>query len=217
MNPKSYVNTHTQAYVERVFAETLRKEGFATPEGNGVHWYRVAGEEIIQSVIFYTEISPMGGPIFLRMGYGIHPAYVRPVYPKEVYSHDVGASDVACISVTIRESEDSVTRSFTRENMVMHPVTGTEGLYTLTDIILPKMQRVSTREECYQFHIDRNENCGPLATLEQCYNAIPLDMINLILAMEDESRYFRCHKALERWTSFYEDPNSPGEARNGQK
>lgn len=70
MIDKYNANVHARRYIEEVFAERLRSEGFVCADNNSFCWYRIVNEKIVNSIIFCSTWVNL--PLMLSMGYGIH-------------------------------------------------------------------------------------------------------------------------------------------------
>ena len=87
MSPKKQLrNLHAKAYIQEVFESILRAEGFQCPDDRLLCWYRIHNEEVVNSIIFYTQYPNL--PLMLGIGYGIFPSFQKPFYLSNVVSND---------------------------------------------------------------------------------------------------------------------------------
>lgn len=77
-NTSNIFKAHVQLYVRTVFADRLRRAGFASYRGEDLFWYRLVNNEVVHSVCFVTQST--GCPVALELGYGCHPLFIPPFY-----------------------------------------------------------------------------------------------------------------------------------------
>ena len=58
---------HTQRYIQEVMTHQLQQAGFVSRKGEGINWYRIVNEEVIQTVCFRTSKKYV--PVWLEIGY----------------------------------------------------------------------------------------------------------------------------------------------------
>lgn len=71
---------YTQRYIREVMADRLQQAGFVSRKGEGINWYRIVNEEVIQTVYFRTSKKYV--PVWLEIGYGAHPFFIPPLVHK---------------------------------------------------------------------------------------------------------------------------------------
>lgn len=71
---------YTQRYIQEVMADRLQQAGFVSRKGEGINWYRIVNEEVIQTVYFRTSKKYV--PVWLEIGYGAHPFFIPPLVHK---------------------------------------------------------------------------------------------------------------------------------------
>ena len=143
--------TYVQKYVHDIFADTLKQEGFVSPDGKDTIWYRVVNHEVVNTVCFFTRRS--GIPISLWMGYGIHPLFVEPFRTNTVYIPDYPDNyDILAEESLISKEKKHHYMYYAPGVPVEVPQYSDKGLYTLEGIVLPKMSAVKTERDCYELH-----------------------------------------------------------------
>ena len=71
---------YAQRYIQEVMADRLQQAGFVSRKGEGINWYRIVNEEVIQTVYFRTTKKYV--PVWLEIGYGAHPFFIPPLVHK---------------------------------------------------------------------------------------------------------------------------------------
>ena len=51
---KAIRDFHAKMYIDAVFADTLKQEGFINPDGKSISWYRVVNNELIHAIYFHA-------------------------------------------------------------------------------------------------------------------------------------------------------------------
>lgn len=172
------LNTHTKRYVDAVFAEKLRKEGFACPDDRHICWYRVMNDTVVNSIVFYSVWPNM--PILLFAGYGIHPLFEKPVYTTNAFFSGRPVDPDRFKEQPLMK-KDAMNRVFANDIQVMVPNDGKNGLHIFEDVILPKMENVTSVESCYQLHKNRH--------LDIKHNDLKIKFGNLSGVFVDEAIY----------------------------
>ena len=178
-------NHYTKRYIEDVFAERLRLEGFACPDDKLLCWYRVVNKEIIQSVCFFSRWSNI--PVMLEIAYGIHPLFLRPVSSNDVF-FSKPPYDERFYTVGITEGGKRQFAPYTEDISVYAPTAEGRGIWTLTDVLMPQFNSVQTFEECYRF----NQRMA-----EQRYRSFSSTVIDEAIYLDDEDAYSECRAALD--------------------
>ncbi len=187
-------------YIDTVFTKRLKEEGFVSRDSNHIHWYRVVGENIVQSVIFHT-IFPSENHIFLSVGYGIHPLFIRPYYRSSVCLNGAlsGIVPYFMAEMLMEPWEDGENPRlglgpYSREISVMCPMRGGRGVYTFDQVLLPAFEQIQTVEQAYAYHI--NLFSSPEEAPDKYYRLFSPELICEAIYLGDESKYAICQKRL---------------------
>lgn len=151
---KQIVNGHAKAYIDAVFAERLREEGFVNLEDRSLCWYRVQSKDIINTICFYSPWNNI--PLTLMMGYGIHPLFAEPYFTRSIYTSSNPPLDHGVFRSQTLIGPMPISR-YSSEIMVYAPSAGNRGLETLDEIILPEMSNVKNLYDCYDLYKKRIE------------------------------------------------------------
>ena len=197
---------YVQKYVHDIFADTLKQEGFVSPDGKDTIWYRVVNHEVVNTVCFFTIFS--GSPISLWMGDGIHPLFVEPFRTNTVYISDFSYNRDVLQERSIISKENSQHYGYYALDIPVEvPKYSDRGLYTLEGIILPKMDAVKTERDCYELHKARYlEVFGPdfAANASVC----SFDFVNEAIYFEDTELFPQLREAVIerlRWQENYDE------------
>ena len=82
---KNALFTHVQKFVQEVYAEQLREAGFRSYRNEGVHWFRLVNDEVIQAVYFVARHTTF--PVRLDIEYGCHPLFIPPILQHSPYMY----------------------------------------------------------------------------------------------------------------------------------
>ena len=77
-------NEAARRYVEEIWAERLREEGFVCPDDKLLCWYRIINKEIVHFLCFATNHSSI--PVWLDVRWGAYPLFVQPYYIQNVHN-----------------------------------------------------------------------------------------------------------------------------------
>ena len=203
--------TYVQKYVHDIFADTLKQEGFVSPDGKDTIWYRGVNHEVVNTVCFFTRWS--GIPISLWMGYGIHPLFVEPFRTNTVYIPDYPYNYEKLNALEPLSKEQMHHYVYYALDVPVHvPKYSDKGLYTLEGIILPKMNAVKTERDCYELHKARYlDNFGPDFMAK---TMISLDFVNEAIFFEDTELYPGLQNLVLKWLQQHE--NYDEELRNSK-
>lgn len=147
---KQIRNGHAKCYIQTVFADRLREEGFVCPDEKLLCWYRLTANQIVNSICFFSRWPSL--PLMLEIGYGIHPLFVKPYSSSDVYISNP-PNDERFYTVGIGCSGGKKHFApFSPDVMVYTPQTDGKGINTLEREILPNMNSITTIEQCYLFH-----------------------------------------------------------------
>ena len=150
MKSKTELNVHGTRLISLVFEETLRKEGFFCPNDKKFHWYRRNGEDLLDCISFETTDPKL--PMYsLEIRYEVIPLFLKPHYLPSIsaYEHIATIRPSTCYAFVDDEPGDSGLGMFSNEIQVMVPKKGMNGLYSLTNDVLPYFAKIKTVEECY--------------------------------------------------------------------
>ncbi|MBQ7345004.1 MAG: hypothetical protein IJW45_02950 [Oscillospiraceae bacterium] len=217
---KTVINIHARNYIHAVFEERLRQEGFRCPDDKLLCWYRSRGEDIVQSIVFYSTWSNM--PLMMDIGYSIHPAFTEPVRTSSVHFSNRPWDDPERFKNTpIFEgslSEPQGYYPFSEDAWVYAPKNGGRGIYTFDAVLLPLMEDVATIEDTYRMHKSRRlEEMQDEKTMmayrdrdemEKKYGILSATFIDMALYLDDVESYPYCkywaQKGCDRFQSLCE-------------
>lgn len=188
-----------KAYVDVVFAERLREEGFVNKDDNGLNWYRVVGEDILQAIHFFTPY-PNVWNIDLMINYGIHPLFIRPDYPDSVrYRNRSWDSQISRTRVLYEPDLENpgnyITGAiFSHEIPVICPIRSTRGLYTFDSDLLPLMNKRRTVADCYWNDVYERETYNPGET---GFRGMSESFMDEAIYLQDTEHYKYCRVWLQ--------------------
>ena len=203
-------NEATRRYVEEIWAERLREEGFVCPDEKLLCWYRVLNGEIVHFICFNTNHAII--PVWLNVVWGAYPLFVQPYYIRNV--HDSAQSYDYFMSGWTPIHEEGVTTRYFRDDIPAYvPAGGTCGLWLLDARILPWLSRCQTETSCYQTHMSNLLSHTAAIENGRYVGNISPNLVAYTLYMEDVSLYPNwLEKATEEvaWYSryFVEKPNN---------
>lgn len=193
---KAIRNYHAQQYIQAVFAKRLKEEGFICPDDKLLCWYRIVNREVIHSVCFFSCWSAV--PVMMWIGYGVFPTFTEPFYTGDVYCCN-RPSDERFYEMQILENGPyHHLAPYASDILVDAPVNEGRGLYTLDQLILPKIENIDTIDKCY--HFNQNMYVGQLG-----YSAT---LVDEAIFLDDIDSYTKCRayigKAIELYTRLHE-------------
>lgn len=205
---KTVINIHARNYIAAVFEKRLREEGFTCPDDKLLCWYRVQGNQILNSIIFFSPWSNL--PLMLYMGYGIHPLFAEPIFTNSVHFTKRPSCDDCFLEQPIIENVpiNSMGYSiYSPEIWVDAPGHPGKGIYTLDEIILPKMAQIHSVEDAYAFHKKRRQDIWgsgsrfykpefPLGVISKCF-------IDMALYTDDKEVYPYCETEVNKFAPWY--------------
>lgn len=153
---KTEANIHAKRYVEAVFENRLREEGFTCPDDKYLCWYRVSASEIMNTIVFHSPWERL--PVELNIHYGVYPLFIKPIYTSSIMAQRNFMDNVRfCRQPLV---EDCPTNNmgyipFSSNISVYAPGREGKGIFTFDGILLPEMNRITTVEDCYLFHKQR--------------------------------------------------------------
>lgn len=201
---KTIINFHAKHYIADVFEKRLREEGFVCPDDKLLCWYRMHGENIVNSLIFFSPWSNL--PLMMFVGYGIHPLFSEPVISRNVHFTKRPIYDDRFIEQGIVENVPINSMGYSMYSpdiAVDAPGHAGRGIYTLDGIILPHMKKVRSIEEAYTFHKERRLNL-PRSDNEQPEDRLgelSRTFIDMALWVDDSEMY----DMAARWTAHQTD------------
>ncbi len=211
---KAMANTHAKRYIESVFEQRLREEGFVCPNDKFLCWYRVKNGEILNFIVFYSAWSNM--PLMMDVGHGMHPLFQKPVYTPSVHFSDRPDGNDYFRRQSLVEKGPINQMGYSRyaeDIQVMAPGHDGKGIYTLNEIILPQMEDVTTIEECYrkhkQGHLDYKPDNYTLQYMEanglteeaMKFRGLSEVFIDEAIYLDDAEVFPYCKDSVERYIS----------------
>ena len=192
VNNKQIRNLHARNYIQAVFADRLKEEGFVCPNDKLLCWYRVVNNELIQSIYFFSQWSNL--PLMMEIGYGIHPTYHKPFSSSDVYISNQ-PYDERFYTVSIGSDLPVQHYSpYSSEILVYAPISDGRGITTLDHVVLPTMNSIKSVEECYRFHRKM-----------YCHSSFGMStiMIDEAIQLGNTAAFPNCIRALDKMISLY--------------
>jgi len=124
------------------FSPKLEKAGFVSFRNEGLSWYRVIDQELLQCVYLFTTSSLL--PASLVIGYACHPFYLKPPIPQKLLIRD-HVHDELLTAVYLPTPQRQT-------GALLCPDTDEHGAEVLDQIILPKLNQINTFEDAYAMH-----------------------------------------------------------------
>ena len=195
-------NHHAKMYIDAVFAETLKQEGFMNPDGKSISWYRVANNELIHAVYFHATWGriPVEGMVIESR---IYSPYCRPHYYSGIYTEGSNRHfgyRVMCIDDIPQPGRGKRYGIYSDDVWVYTIKDGKQGLYTLEHDILPWFQKGMSLNAYYA-----------LITEEVCDRTIPFsehllaEATILAIYYGDTEMYKYYSKRLDNAIPYYVD------------
>lgn len=151
---KTLLNIHAKKYIQAVFEERLREEGFRCPDEKLLCWYRMRNDFLYDTIVFHTQWS--NTPLSIEILYEVAPLYFQPLRIHGVQYNDSTHMRLDCRKwISNRESGPINEMEFTLfspDIQVDAPKHGGRGIYAFDEIILPEINRINTIDDCYQSH-----------------------------------------------------------------
>lgn len=198
MASQSMLFDHMQRYVQEVFAQRLRQAWFASYNGEGIHWFRLVNDEVLQAIYFVCRNATLQSTI--EICYGCHPLFIPPVFQKSPYMYALPGYEQMndFIPETIPGSTPygfehlRLVGMYNRpyrvpDVLILCPADKNYGLDIL-EKLLPVMDNISTPYACYEMHKKRREQeikNGNMFSLSSYF-------IDEVLFWEDEALYPFC-------------------------
>lgn len=208
---KTAINIHATNYVAAVFEKRLRAEGFTCPDEKLLCWYRIQDSQILNSIIFFSAWSDL--PLMMDIGYGIHPLFSEPVFTNSVHFTKRPVDDDRFVRQPIIENvpmDDMQYSIYSPEIWVDAPGHPGKGIYTLDEIILPKMQQIHSVEEAYAFHKKRRIDAQLQACLDpqRPLGVLSTSFIDMALYANDKEVYPCCEAEVNRLATWYREQSA---------
>lgn len=161
-NSRLQLFEHAQRYIQEVFSERLRQEGFVSYRDEDIHWYRLVNNEVIHAVYFVSRHTAL--PAMLEIRYGCHPLFIPPIFQRSPYLYaDPGYEQMSDIVPEI--IPDSTPNGFKRsiilkssnriyrvpDVLIECPTDQYKGLDIL-ERVLTVMADINTPIACYEAH-----------------------------------------------------------------
>lgn len=174
---------HYSRWVEKYYAEKLRKQGFICYNNENLSWYKIVNKEVLLSVYFVYSFPY--DPILAELGYGIHPLFIPVEVPHKLSVRGYGRDDMLLTSVHLPGPR----RLFEGQYYVQYSDTPEGGAEKLDEIIFPTFSKIHSLEDAYKHHreyyigkLNRyKEDCpgkpfnGPIAGVDFMDEAIYFD------------------------------------------
>ena len=151
---KSDITSYTTEYIHEVFEVRLCEEGFVCPDDKLLCWYRLKGDEVFDSVIFRAQWPNL--PLMIEILYESSPLFFAPLRIPNVQHNDSTHMRLDCRYHTANLESGSLNAAnfalFAPQIPVMAPAYGGRGVYSFDEVILPKLNRIRSIEDCYAWH-----------------------------------------------------------------
>ena len=196
---KTEANIHTKRYVEAVFEKRLREEGFSCPDDKYLCWYRISASGIVNAIYFQSSWTNL--PLMLNTHYGIFPLFTKPIYIPSVIGPGNIIDDVRFFYQPLVEDNPDVPMEriwYSSDILVYAPGRDGKGIFTFDGILLPKMNSITSIEECYQFHKQRRLDISFISykTAADHFQCLPASFVDLAVWVDDEEVYPYCETSI---------------------
>lgn len=188
---------HMRNYVQAVFAERLKQEGFQNPENRSISWYRVKNSDIINTITFFSRWNKL--PLMPQIGYGIHPLFAEPIYSRNAFLPDPWLDNERFAMQPLVEENPDYPMEYVPYGpnaWVYAPGRDGRGIYTLEKILLPQMDAIHSIADCYEYHKARYLS-KTFYTYEDRFNSMSTTFIDEVIYVDDREIYPLCAKKLE--------------------
>lgn len=204
MTAKQQRNIHAKRYIQAVFEQMLKEEGFVCPDEKLLCWYRLKGQEVINSIIFCSPWTNL--PLNLGIGYGILPLFEKPVYTRNViFSRPSLMGEECFCEKSIVEDcpiNEMGYRPYADDIAVYAPAGDGKGLFTLEGILLPAMNKLNDINDVYEYHKHRRK-MRFAADAKYKLGVLSKTFIEMALSVEDEEVYPQCKERIPEAISLY--------------
>ena len=158
---KNELFSHVQKFVREVYAEQLKEAGFHSYRDEGVHWFRLVNDEVIQTVYFVTRHTTF--PITLYIEYGCHPLFIPPILQHSPYMYGMPGYEQMydVIQETIpgrmphgrqRSMVQGMTNRCYREDVLVECPVNPDERQQILHNVLAEIEPLSTPEACFEAH-----------------------------------------------------------------
>ena len=192
---KTLINIHAKRYIEEVFSETLKKEGFSCPDEKMLCWYRLRNREVLDTAVFCSDWTAL--PLSLDIYYETMPLFIEPFRIQNVnYNAHIFDRGDCSKRKAIYEGDninDARLRRYRDNVLVYASAFGNRGLYTLTHKVLPYMEKIKTAHDCYLAHKETYLHDDPA---KRFYGWMSLEFITEALFFNDEEMFPFCRERI---------------------
>lgn len=179
---KSILYEHAQQYIREVMADLLCQEGFVSWEGEDIHWFRVAGGNVLHAIYF---ISDMSFPSFLCMRYCCTPLFIPPISTKGICQKNMPGYEQYGWDKQLSKKHNRIYRE--PDVMVHCPADEYLGR-DLLEAVLQVLASAQTPEDCYCLHKQWHE--------KEIQNRVLLNLsphfVEEVLYWDDQDLYPTC-------------------------
>ncbi len=151
---KTLLNIHAKKYIQAVFEERLREEGFRCPDEKLLCWYRMRSDALYDTIVFRSSWPNV--PLNIEILYEVSPLFFDPLRIPNVHYNDSTHMRLDCRKHTSNREAGSINEMeftlFSPDIQVDAPKHGGRGIYAFDEIILPEINRINTIDDCYQSH-----------------------------------------------------------------
>lgn len=198
---KSELFRHAQRYIQEVFAERLRQQGFLSYKGENIHWYRLVNDQVVQAIYFVTRHVAL--PVSMTIGCGCHPLFIPPVFQKSPYMYAEPGNEQIYLRYPIVGSMNTVYRI--PDALIECPADEYKGSNIL-DGVLSLLDSVQTPFACYETHKEwrkgQIEN-GTWFTMSPFF-------ADEVIYWEDKSLYPFCKEFIAGYIGILNDVKQSG-------
>ena len=202
---KTLRNAHTKRYIEAVFEQRLRQEGFTCPDDKLLCWYRVRNFELVDTVIFRSNYGDL--PVWLDMYYEVLPLFTKPLYTQDVYHPNNSTERLDCRLISGMREEGPINAQnlhcYSEDILVYAPPHGNRGLYTFTDLALPHFEKASTLPGCYELHKKMHIFSMPNGGTQ--FAQMSREFIDEVLYMRDFALIPSCVSMVQKYVRIASD------------
>lgn len=198
---KSELFEHEQRYLQEIFAERLRQEGFLSYKRENIHWYRLVNNQVVQAIYFVTRHVAL--PASMTIGCGCHPLFIPPVFQKSPYMYAAPGYEQVYLRYPIVESINTVYR--VPDVLVKCPADEYK-VCNILDGVLSVLDSVQTPFACYETHKEWRKGQIENGTW---YTMSPF-FADEVIYWEDKSLYPFCKEFIEGYISILDDVKQSG-------
>lgn len=134
------------AWAIQYFSRKLTDQGFVSWQNKGLSWYKVVGNNLIQTVYLFSGTSSMLMP---ELGFGCHPLFISAPLPQKLTVSGYGRDDVV-----MHVRHFPMPKIMGADSQVMHTRSPEAGAELLDEIVFPHFEGIHTLEDAYRVHRD---------------------------------------------------------------